>query len=53
MTDGLAALSNYPLFAPLTLVALVVLVAVLFFVLGLVVERLSPARPDRSLREDP
>ena len=55
MTVGLEALRNYALVAPLTLVALVVLVAVLFFfffffVLGRVVKRSSPARPDRSLR---
>jgi hypothetical protein len=49
MTNGLEALRNYAMLAPLTLVALVVLVAVLFFELGRVVKRLSPARPDRSL----
>jgi hypothetical protein len=50
MTDGLEALRNYALFTPLTLVALVVLVAMLFFVLGRVINRSSPARPDRNLR---
>jgi hypothetical protein len=50
MTVGLEALRNYALVAPLTLVALVVVVAVLFFVLGSVDKQLSRARPDRSLR---
>jgi hypothetical protein len=49
MTVGLEALRNYALVAPLTLVALVVAVALLFFVLGSVDKRLSRARPDRSL----
>ena len=48
MTEGLEALRNYALFAPLMLIALVVLVAGLFFVLGWIVKRSRSATPDRS-----
>jgi hypothetical protein len=48
MTEGLEALRNYALFAPLMLIALVVLVAALFFVLGYIVKRSRPATPDCS-----
>jgi hypothetical protein len=49
MTEGLEALRNYALLAPLSLIALVVLVAVLFFALGRV-KRSSQAAPGGSSR---